>query len=140
MFLLPLSGDYPDLEQWFRTKVVPGLRAGTRKLIRVERDDTLVGVGIAKRDDFEQKICTVRIAISHFGRGLGIKMFDSLLRWLDTDKPHLTISEKKLYAFQRIFEHYKFEATSAQIGRYVPHVTEFSYNETKATPQYRASV
>jgi hypothetical protein len=134
-FLLPLSSDYPGFELWFLTKVIPGLRAGTRKLIRVERCDTLVGVGIAKSDDVEKKLCTVRISQSQFGRGFGIKLFDSLLHWLETDKPHLTVSEKKLPAFQRIFEYYGFDVTSTQLGRYVPHVIEVAYNETELQSQ-----
>jgi hypothetical protein len=129
-FLLPLSGDYPGFELWFRTKVIPGMRTGSRRLVRMERDGTLVGVGIAKLDEFEKKICTVRIAQSHFGRGFGIKLFDSLLQWLNTDQPHLTVSEKKLPAFERIFEYYGFHRTSGQLGRYVPNVMEFSYNDT----------
>ena len=73
-FLLPLSEDYPNFEAWYRTRVVPGLRAGTRTLVRIERHDTLIGIGIAKRSNSERKICTVRIAASHFGRGLGLRI------------------------------------------------------------------
>jgi hypothetical protein len=129
-FLLPLSEDYPDFERWFRSKVVPGIRVGTRKLFRIERNGDLVGIGIAKREEEERKICTVRIAHSFFGRGLGLKVFDNCLRWLDTDRPHLTVSEQKLPAFERIFDSYGFELTSKKYGRYLPRVTEFSYNES----------
>src|SRR4051812_9444054 len=77
-FLLPLSRDYPDIELWFLSKVVPGLRVGNRTLLRVERQGSLVGVGIGKRDSTEKKICTVRIAPSHVGRGIGLRLFDGL--------------------------------------------------------------
>ncbi|WP_084306128.1 GNAT family N-acetyltransferase [Bradyrhizobium sp. ARR65] len=129
-FLLPLSRDYPDLPNWFRLKVVPGLRAGTRKLICIERQAQLVAVGIGKYEDSERKICTVRVAPSHFGKGFGLRLFDSLLSWLDTDQPHLTVSELKLPSFERIFDRYGFRHTSSHIGRYVPGVAEVSYNET----------
>jgi hypothetical protein len=130
-FLLPLSGDYPGFELWYRSKVIPGLRSGTRTVIRLDRRGHLIGVGIGKRDETERKICTVRIDKSYFGRGLGIRLFDSLLRWLETDKPHLTISEPKLPTFQRIFDYYSFNITSTQLGRYVPQVTEYAYNEIR---------
>src|SRR5271155_2997607 len=68
-FLLPLSDDYPDVERWFYTKVVPGLRAGSRTLLRVERRSQLVGLGIGKNEPGERKICTVRVAPSHLGHG-----------------------------------------------------------------------
>jgi len=127
-FVNPLSFDYPEIETWFRTKVVPGLRVGTRRIVRVERNSTLIGIGIAKREE-ERKLCTVRIAPSYFGRGFALKIFDECLRWLETDKPHLTVSEIKLPAFEKIFEYYGFAHTSSQIGRYSAGVTEHAYNE-----------
>lgn len=130
-FLLPLSPDYPGIESWFRTKVVPGLRNESRVLFRVERHSQLVGIAIAKREPEERKICTVRVAPQYFGRGIGVRLFDKALRWLDDDKPHLTVSEGKLPAFQRIFDFYGFDLTSVQGGLYKPDASEFSYNESK---------
>jgi hypothetical protein len=137
-FLLPLSEDYPDFELWFRTKVVSGLRLGTRKIIRIERRETLVGIGIVKKEEAEKKICTVRIDPLYFGRGLGLKIFDSCLLWLNTDKPHLTVSERKLPAFERIFDRYGFIQTSERRGRYLPSVTEFGYNDQRCVGLERA--
>ena len=128
-FLLPLSPDYPDIDRWFRLKVVPGLRGGTRKLISVERHGCVVGVGIGKYEPDERKICTVRVSPSYFGRGLGLKLFDLLMDWLETDQPHLTVSERKLAAFERIFDRYGYKFTSSHTGLYVPGVTELSYND-----------
>ena len=128
-FLLPLSDDYPDIELWFRSKVVPGLRFGTRSLLRVERQGELVGLGIGKREPQEKKICTVRVASHYAGRGVGVRLFDGLLKWLDTDKPHLTVSEQKLTAFERIFDWYGFDLTSVQIGKYKPNCKELGYND-----------
>ncbi|WP_445219295.1 GNAT family N-acetyltransferase [Bradyrhizobium sp. Pa8] len=128
-FLLPLSPDYPGIESWFRTKVVPGLRDESRVLFRVERHGQLVGIAIAKRYPEERKICTVRVAPQYFGRGIGVRLFDKALRWLDDDRPHLTVSEGKLPAFQRIFDFYGFDLTSIQSGLYKPNASEFSYNE-----------
>lgn len=129
-FLLPLSPDYPGIESWFRTKVVPGLRDQSRVLFRVERHSQLVGIAIAKREPSERKICTVRVAPEYFGRGIGVRLFDKALRWLDDDRPHLTVSEGKLPAFQRIFDFYGFDLTSVQSGLYKPDASEFAYNES----------
>lgn len=128
-FLIPLSDDYPGIESWFRTKVVPGLRNDSRLLLRVERHSQLIGVAIGKRGPEENKICTVRIAPSHFGRGIGVRLFDGVLRWLNDDKPHLTVSESRLPAFERIFDFYNFNLTSVQQGLYVPDASELAYNE-----------
>lgn len=129
-FLLPLSDDYPGIDCWFALKVIPGLRSGTRYLLQMERDGVLVGIGIAKNEEDERKICTVRVAPSYAGRGMGVRLFDGLLKWLDDDRPHLTVTQGKLPAFERIFDYYGFAVTSAQQGRYVPHAVELGYNET----------
>jgi hypothetical protein len=128
-FLRPLSADYPGIESWFYNKVVPGLRDGRRELLRVERDGQLIGLGIAKNESDERKICTVRVASSYIGRGTGVRIFDGLLRWLDVDQPHLTISARKLPIFERIFDYYHFTFTSARKGLYVPEGCELGYNE-----------
>lgn len=128
-FLLPLSMDYPLIESWYRQKVIPGLRAGTRLLIVVERNSSIVGLGIAKREQGERKICTVRVAPLYNGRGIGLRIFDRLLHWLDTDQPYLTVNEEKFPAFERIFENYGFTRTSVKSGLYVPNKSEFIFNE-----------
>lgn len=132
-FLLPLSEDYPGIDVWYTGKVVPGLRSGTRTLLRVERDGELVGLGIAKNEPEERKICTVRVAPSFTGRGVGVRIFDHLLKWLDCDRPHLTVSSVKLPLFERIFDYYGFMETSYQPGRYIPTACELGYNEFTVT-------
>lgn len=127
-FLLPLSADYPGIDSWFVLKVVPGLRRGTRYLLPMERDGELVGLGIAKKEEDERKICTVRVAPSYAGRGMGVRLFDGLLKWLDDDRPHLTVTQARLPAFERIFDYYGFAMTSARQGLYVPHALELGYN------------
>ncbi|WP_181904054.1 GNAT family N-acetyltransferase [Ciceribacter selenitireducens] len=127
-FISGLSEDYPDIQNWYVNKVVPGLRTGTRFLLPVHRDGKLVAVGIAKNDGFERKICTVRVAPHHAGRGLGLRVFDGLLKWLDDDQPGLTVSATKLPAFERIFDWYKFRLTGVENGLYVPGRQEVGYN------------
>src|SRR3546814_131627 len=133
-FLLPLSEDYPDIARWFAQKVVLGLRQGTRLLLPVERDGAMVGLGIAKKEEDERKICTVRVAPSHAGRGIGVRLFDGLLKWLNDDRPHLTVNAAKLPQFERIFDYYGFDVTSAHEGLYVPQLTELAYNEPLILP------
>jgi hypothetical protein len=128
-FLLPLSADYPHLQSWYLTKVVPGIRLGTRHMIRLERDGQLAGLGIAKAED-ELKICTVRIAPNFAGRGMGVRLFDGLLHWLGVDDPHLTVTEQRMPLFERIFDWYGFQQTSVRSGVYRPCIHEFGYNES----------
>jgi hypothetical protein len=128
-FLLPISQQYPGIEKWFLSKVVPGLDEGTRRLVRLERHGQLVALGIGKNELDEKKICTVRVAPEYAGRGLGIRIFDSLMGWMGTDQPHATVSEEKLPEFEEIFSHYGFRLTSTVRGKYYPDKVEYFFNE-----------
>lgn len=127
-FLTPISSDYPEIERWYLDKVVPGVRAGTRLFVKIERHGQLVGLGIAKNENGEKKVCTLRVAPDYVGRGLGYRIMDDMLRWLDEDQPHVTVGAHKLAQFQRLFDHYGFDMTSQQNGLYVPGRTEIGYN------------
>jgi hypothetical protein len=48
-FLVPLSVDYPGIDNWFMQKVIPGIETGARFLLPYERDDKIVGLGIEKK-------------------------------------------------------------------------------------------
>lgn len=128
-FLAPLSSDYPGFEEWYTQKVIPGATLGTRHILTIKRGSAVVGVGIAKKDSHERKICTVRIAPDFANRGYGLKIFDGLLKWVDTDQPHLTVGEHKLRQFQRIFDWYGFVHTSSVNGKYVAGANELFFNE-----------
>lgn len=132
-FLAPLSADYPDIETWFVAKVVPGLRGGTRSLLRVERDGRLVGLGIAKNEGGERKICTLRVAPERNGRGDGLRLMDAMLAWLDEDRPHFTVAETRLPVFERIFERYGFARSWRRRGLYLPERTELGFNQAGAS-------
>ena len=70
-FLLPLSESYPEIEHWFKAKVIPGLYNETRKLFIKRRNGRIAALAIAKKTQSERKICTVRVAPEYIGKGLG---------------------------------------------------------------------
>lgn len=133
-FLVPLSDDYPEISFWFLRKVVPGEYRGNRHILRLERDGRLAALGIAKNELGEKKICTVRVHPHFVGRGLGIRVFEHLLNWLQVDKPHLTVSKEKLPVFQRIFDHYGFVQSFAIPNMYREGSIELGYNEIRLVP------
>lgn len=129
--LLDLSEDYPGIENWYQTKVVPGLKDGTRKQIVVERDNQIAAIGIAKDDGREKKICTVRVVPAYQNKGHGFRLIDQLLHWLNVDQPLITVGEHKLPQFSRLFNHYGFVQSSSCEGLYVPGRMELIHNETQ---------
>jgi hypothetical protein len=70
------------------------------------------------------------VAAGHANRGIGVRIFDNLLKWLDDDRPHLTVNATKLPLFERLFDYYDFDVTSAHRGLYIPNVVELGYNES----------
>lgn len=131
-FLLPLSKNYPDIIGWYISKVVPGLTSGTRKLFIHRKNDKIVALGIAKKSNDERKICTVRVHPDFVGRGFGVRIFKDAMVWLETDMPHLTVSEDKLPEFNRIFDHFGFVMTSTVNGLYQRGKVEYLFNEKKS--------
>jgi len=130
-FLLPISDSYPNIEKWFQNIVVPGLGDGTRKLFIQRSAGVIIALGIAKRTETEKKICTVRVAPSYVGKGIGVRIFKEAMQWLGTDMPHLTVSEDRLPDFERIFRHFNYKLTSTSKGKYLPGKVEYLYNEKK---------
>jgi GNAT superfamily N-acetyltransferase len=127
-FLRPLSADYPDVGTWLSSRVAPGLLDGTRRLFTVERSGATVALGIAKNDGLERKVCSLRVRPDYVGRGIGLYLLDDMLKWLGTDKPHLTVSDHKLPQFDRIFERYGFQLCDSVAGLYLPNRIEHAFN------------
>lgn len=127
-FLLPLSPHYPEVGRWFDSKVFPGI-GSTRHLVFIERCGQIAAVGIAKNERGERKLCTIRVLPEYEGKGLGLRVMDKLLRWLDVDHPLATVSEEKMPQFQRIFDRYGFTLTSVENGTYRYGKFEYFFNE-----------
>lgn len=134
-FLMPLSNSYPLFEIWFKSKVLPGLPLRTRHIVTIERHGGVAAVGIGKRENGERKVCTIRVDPAYEGRGLGIRVLDYLLDWLDTDFPLATVSEEKMPLFERIFERYGFMLSSVENGLYRPGRVEFVFNQPFVLPK-----
>jgi len=138
-FLQLMSADYPDIANWYLNKVMPELRSGTRKVIQIRQNDTLVAIGIGKKTSSETKVCTVRVAPEYVGRGFGRKIFDNLIEWLDVDRPFITVGESKSQCFEKIFSDYGFLLTSARNGFYVPNRVELFFNEPMALSRWHGA-
>lgn len=129
-FLYAMSGSYPGIGKWYRERVMPGLKDGTRKLFwRYNDDGDLIALGIAKKTLDEKKICTLRVAPGARGLGVGFHLTEEMLNWLEERSPHFTIAEGKLPELKQWIDHYGFRKTDEHFGLYVPHKTELLFNE-----------
>ena len=96
----------------------------------------MIALGIAKDEVDEKKICTLRVSNLYAGRGLGYRLMDEMLHWLDVDQPHVTVGAHKWPLFERMFDHYQFQMTDQCVGLYRPSRVEFGFNGGKLVDQF----
>jgi hypothetical protein len=134
-FLMQMSDAYPGIDQWFLNKVVPNLGT-TRYITTIKRHGNIVAVGIAKNEDGEKKLCTVRVADAFKNRGLGVRVMDDLMKYVNTNYPLATVCEEMMPSFDRIFSKYGFCLTSVVNGMYRKGKVEFVFNEQKTLTKH----
>lgn len=134
--LAHLSDDYPDFENWYWNKVVPGYFSGDRSILVYRQGQCLTGVAILKRNFSERKICTVWVAPEFENRGVGFRLFKASFAALACKYPLASVSDARLPKFQKIFDFFGFELTQKLVGVYRPNSTEYVFNGF-LQPSYR---
>lgn len=120
--------DYPGFAAWYWETVVPGLSTGVRRLASIERDGTIVGVGISKRSSTERKMCTIWVDPAFAGSGMGVRLMKDSMRWLGTEKPLATVSEARMPSFAGIMARLGYELTQVLPDYYVEGQAEYVFN------------
>ena len=127
-----LEDYYPGFEFWYVNKCMPGILLGTDALIVAREHDHVVGVALGKRRDDEVKLRCIRVVPSHQNRGTGLHLIDHMLRELDCDKPHCTVSEEMVHQYSRAFvNHYKFDLARVDKGLYRRNKLEYVFNASE---------
>ena len=125
-----LNNDYPGILEWYTSKVKPEIEKGnkSREIILAFADKELAGIAILKKDNYEKKICTIRIREIYRKKGIGRRLFEEAFEWLETRLPLITISETNQRDFLKIISDYEFKETDVIIGKYVKNKKEYIYN------------
>jgi GNAT superfamily N-acetyltransferase len=124
-----LENHYPDFGHWFVNRCMPGIVAGDDLMILAKEHGRVVGVALGKRGDAETKLRCVRVSPELQSRGVGLHLIDRMLRALDCDKPHCTVSEEMLHLYSRAFvNRYGFDLSSVDKGLYRPGKLEYIFN------------
>lgn len=120
--------NYPDFQEWFKNKVIPGLYASERTIIIETRHSQIAGLAILKHNSNERKICTLRIKPEFENLGMGIKLFENSFEILKTEAPLLSVSDSNILKFERIFRYFGFIHEKTYNGLYLPRRKELSFN------------
>lgn len=119
---------YPSFEDWYFRTVADGLQNNSRKIILEERNGEIAGIAIVKKNVFEKKICTIKVMDDFINRGIGIRLFERSMSYLETTSPLLTVDEDRLPFFQKIFDKYGFKQTQILHNYYKDGKKEFVFN------------
>lgn len=123
-----LRSSYPLFDQWFSSKVQPGIYTGERTLLIERRGSMAVAFLILKHTDTEKKLCTLRVRPNFESKGLGVRLFQTAFQLLGTERPILSVSEPVAPKFERIFKYFGFAQEAVYEGRYIPRVDELAFN------------
>lgn len=123
-----LRSSYPLFDQWLATKVLPGIYTGERTLLIEKRGSMAVAFLILKHTGTEKKLCTLRVRLNFESKGLGVRLFQTAFRLLETERPLLSVSEPAAPKFERIFKYFGFTQEAVYQERYIPMVDELAYN------------
>jgi GNAT superfamily N-acetyltransferase len=130
-----LENYYPGFQYWYVNKCMPGILVGPDVLIVAKENEQIIGVALGKKRKDEVKLRCVRVMPSHQNRGTGLHLIDRMLRELDDDKPHCTVSEDMLDIYSRAFiNHYKFDLARVDKGTYRQGRLEYVFNAPETVP------
>lgn len=127
--LSSLDVHYPGFEHWYINKCMPGVLVGDDVMIVAKDQGKLVGVALGKKREDETKLRCVRVLPQYQNRGAGLHLIDRMLKALDCDKPHCTVSEELLHQYSRAFvNRYHFDLTEVVKGLYRKQKLEYVFN------------
>ena len=125
--------DYPNHKEWYFKKQLPAIFGEERTILFVrslEDPEEIVAMACLKKDEEEQKICTLYVSNKIRGAGLGNVIIEESMKWLETTKPLITLPEYKFEMFVAIIKKYGWKLTEVVEGLYNDKHKELCFNGT----------
>lgn len=115
---MQVKTEYPEYKSWFLTTQVPGIYDGTRNIIIAHIKGRIVGFVSLKKTKEERKICTFYVEKSFRKNKIGTMLVEKAIKYLETEKPLITIPLSKLNEFTKIGEKYNWEISDIKENLY----------------------
>ena len=122
---------YPNYYKWYYQKNIPRIIEGTGEAIFYLDGFQIVGLSILKKDEKESKICTFLVNEEYRKNGYSKILLEDSFKFLETDKPLITIPEKRLDEFSKIIVDYNWIVSSKTNEYYSPEVIFNDYKVLK---------
>lgn len=105
------KNQYPNYYKWFYSKNIPRILNGSGEILFTLDCFMIKGIAILKKTEEEKKICTLLVDDPYRNQKLGSKLIEESFRYLETDKPVITIPEKNISQFQHFINIYNWKDT-----------------------------
>ena len=119
---------YPEYFKWYYHTNIPRILDGEGEAIFYLDGFQIVGLSMLKRTEDESKICTFLIDEEYRKKGYSKLILEDSYEFLGTEKPLITIPEKRLDEFSKIIEAYGWVPTETTDEYYSP---EIVFNDPK---------
>ena len=120
--------DYPNIFNWFYTKVVPNLNTSRYIIVAIDTDtQQIVGFTIAKNDT-ERKVCSLYVIEKYRYQGIGKSLLDRAMNLIKLRKPLITVNNKVLDYYLPLFTKYGFSLRYIHRDYYVKDMVEYCFN------------
>ena len=130
-FLFLLNFEYPDFKKWYDTLFEKDGRIRTeRQILLCLYNDELAGVAILKKNNVEDKICTLRVSGKYRQIGLGRALLKESINYLQNERPLITVHIAKYHSFKKLFDYFGFSLEQEILCCYGALKSELSYNGT----------
>ena len=129
--LVFLKQEYPNFLNWYKTKVQPGLKNKSRRIIiatPAKYSSEVAAIMILKDTIAEKKISTLCVMKNYRAQGLGTVLLNLAMTILDTDSPLITVSEFHIDEFKPLLNRFKYECYKEYKNYYKDGISEYSYN------------
>ena len=124
--------DYPSHKEWYYKKQLPATKISNERNILFARNpkdsENIIAMACLKKDDEEKKICILYVSDKCRGIGIGTKMIEASMDWLETTKPLATLADYKLDMFRPIIRKYDWKLTQIVSGLYNDRSEELCFN------------
>ena len=113
---------YPEYYKWYYQTNIPRILDGEGEAIFYLDGFQIVGLSMLKRTDDEAKICTFLIDEEYRKKGYSKMILEDSYDYLGTEKPLITIPEKRLDEFSKIIEAYGWVPSETTDEYYSPEI------------------
>lgn len=122
------DAQYPFYDAWYFGIFLPGLRRGTRKLIVCTYQTEPIGFALLKTTASEKKICRLIVHPDFRRSGIGSLLLERSFDLLETERPLISISDKRLYCLYPFLHRYGFRLEYVLDNYYRVNSSEYVFN------------